>query len=116
MALEWVAKEQAGELTRFMNRHFGTTILLTTHDVKDITETCERVILLDKGGLLFDGSLRAFERRYASERRLVVDLEKPLPAARRAALNKLIAREGGRVLRWEARGLSIAYVKRSALI
>ena len=116
IGLDVVAKEQARELIRFMNKNYGSSILLTTHDVKDITETCKRVILLDKGGLLFDGSLTAFERKYASERRLIADLERPLPAARRGALQRLIEREGGKVLKWESQRVSIAYTKRSALI
>src|SRR5688572_1917565 len=86
IGLDVFAKEQARELIRFNNKTFGTTILLTTHDVKDITETCRRVILLDKGGLLFDGSLKAFERRFASERRLLVDFERPLSPAKLKSL------------------------------
>lgn len=116
IGLDVVAKEEARELIRFINREFGSTILLTTHDVKDITETCKRVILLDKGGLLFDGTLGAFERRFASERRLVAELERPLPATKRKSLEALITRAGGKVLRWAPQQLSIGYTKRSALI
>jgi ABC-2 type transport system ATP-binding protein len=116
IGLDVVAKEQARELIRFMNRTFGTAILLTTHDVKDITETCKRVILLDKGGLLFDGSFGAFERRFASERRLIADLVTQTPPARRKALSAKFARCGGRILSWEGRRLALAYTKRSALI
>jgi ABC-2 type transport system ATP-binding protein len=111
-----VAKEQARELIRFMNKTFGSAILLTTHDVKDITETCKRVILLDKGGLLFDGSLKAFERKFASERRLIADLAKPAGQSAKNALSKQVVREGGKVLTWEKHRVSIAYTKQSALI
>ncbi|MES2200756.1 MAG: ATP-binding cassette domain-containing protein [candidate division FCPU426 bacterium] len=116
IGLDVVAKEQARELIRFMNKTFGSTILLTTHDVKDITETCERVILLDKGGLLFDGSLTAFEEKFASERRLIADLEHPLPQEERAGLEALIAQAGGKILHWEPQRLSVAYTDRAALI
>lgn len=37
-----------------------------SHDRKDITETCDRILLLARGKLLFDGSLKGFERRFAS--------------------------------------------------
>jgi ABC-2 type transport system ATP-binding protein len=116
IGLDVVAKEEARELIRFINRQFGSTILLTTHDVKDITETCQRVILLDKGGLLFDGTLDAFESRFASERRLVAELERPLPAESRQPLEDLIARCGGKVLHWQPQRVSISYTNRSSLI
>lgn len=116
IGLDVVAKEQARELIRFMNKTYGSSILLTTHDVKDITETCKRVILLDKGGLLFDGSLTAFERKFASERRLIADLERPFSASKRPQLQRQIEREGGKVLKWESQRVSIAYTQKSALI
>jgi ABC-2 type transport system ATP-binding protein len=116
IGLDVVAKEQARELIRFMNKTFGSTILLTTHDVKDITETCERVILLDKGGLLFDGTLSAFEQRFASERRLIAELEHPFEESRRAEMETLISQAGGKVLHWEAQRLSIGYTNKAALI
>ncbi len=69
IGLDVVAKQQARELIKWMAREFGSTLVLTTHDLTDITETCARVILLDKGGVLFDGSLKSFESRFAGERR-----------------------------------------------
>ena len=116
IGLDVVAKEQARELIRFMNKNYGSAVLLTTHDVKDITETCKRVILLDKGGLLFDGSLKAFERKFASERRLIVELERPLPVSKRAWLEKQAAREGGKLLKLEPQRVTLAYSKRESLI
>ena len=32
-------------------------MIFTTHDMKDIEETCDRMILIDKGKLLYDGSV-----------------------------------------------------------
>ncbi len=89
IGLDVLAKEQARQLIKAMLARYGSTLILTTHDLKDITETCKRVILLDKGKKLFDGSLKAFERTYARERRAVVDLERK-PSA---ATVKLLERE-----------------------
>jgi len=35
---------------------------LTTHDLADIEQLCERMIIIDKGGLLFDGSLKELRK------------------------------------------------------
>ncbi|HTB34572.1 MAG TPA: ATP-binding cassette domain-containing protein [bacterium] len=88
IGLDVVAKQQARELIKWLAREFGSTLILTTHDLTDITETCQRVILLDKGGLLFDGSLKRFEDRFARERRVVAELERPLAPAQAAALKR----------------------------
>ena len=80
-------KEQVREYIRDMQQRFETTLLLTTHDLKDITETCDRLLLLDRGQLLFDGSLKDFERRFATKRRIILELERPTSEAVAAALS-----------------------------
>ncbi|MET0790174.1 MAG: ATP-binding cassette domain-containing protein [Polyangiaceae bacterium] len=76
IGLDVSVKEQVREYIRDMQQRFETTLILTTHDLKDITETCDRLLLLDRGKLLFDGSLKEFERRFATERRIILDLER----------------------------------------
>ncbi|MGM9986968.1 MAG: ATP-binding cassette domain-containing protein [Bacillaceae bacterium] len=44
-----------------MNKKRDTTIILTTHDMDDIEELCNRIILIDKGKIIFDGSLIEFK-------------------------------------------------------
>jgi ABC-2 type transport system ATP-binding protein len=115
IGLDVVAKQQARELIKWLAREFGSTLLLTTHDLKDITETCGRVILLDKGGLLFDGSLKAFEGRFARERRVVAELEAPLaPAAARALKAKLRPLKL-RTAEWSDQRISLASLRQPAL-
>ena len=109
IGLDVFAKDQARALIRHMREHFGCAVLLTTHDLKDITETCERVILLDRGSLLFDGSLGAFEDRFAREHRLVADLEQAAPDGEKAALEAEVVRLGGRVGTWDAKRIVLLY-------
>lgn len=78
IGLDVSVKEQVREYIRDMQARFETTLVLTTHDLKDITETCDRLLLLDRGKLLFDGSLREFERRFATKRRILIELERPV--------------------------------------
>ena len=115
IGLDVLAKEQARQLIKTMRKHFGVTILLTTHDLKDITDTCERVVLLDKGTLLFDGSLKAFEDKFAREKRIVVQLERPLAASVRTRLGARLKRLGGKLQRAEALKVAVAYEKPQAV-
>ena len=109
IGLDVFAKDQARTLIRHMRETFGCAVLLTTHDLKDITETCERVILLDRGSLLFDGSLGAFEDRFAREHRLLADLEQAVPAGEKGAIEAEVVRLGARVGAWDAKRIVLVY-------
>ena len=52
----------------------GTTLLLTTHDMGDVERLCDRVLLVDRGRLAFDGTLAGLSRTVGAQRVLVVDL------------------------------------------
>jgi ABC-2 type transport system ATP-binding protein len=109
IGLDVFAKDQARTLIRHMRETFGCAVLLTTHDLKDITETCERVILLDRGSLLFDGSLGAFEDRFAREHRLLADLEQAVPDGEKGAIEAEVIRLGARVGSWDAKRIVLVY-------
>jgi viologen exporter family transport system ATP-binding protein len=100
IGLDVLVKERVREHISEMRRRFGTTILLTTHDLKDISATCERAIALDKGRLLFDGPLTGFEAAFGGERVIVADLScAASPDAAESLARELAAR--GAVLEWE---------------
>lgn len=114
IGLDVSVKEQVREFILDMQKRFGTTLLITTHDLKDITEVCDRLLVLDHGKLLFDGSLRAFERQFARERRLVAELrESPAPEAL-ASLKQEAAKRGGRVIEAAGRRLVMEFSDEAA--
>jgi ABC-2 type transport system ATP-binding protein len=63
IGLDVVAKESIREFLKAINQEFRTTILLTTHDLADIEELCERIMIIDHGRILYDGSLEEVKRR-----------------------------------------------------
>jgi ABC-2 type transport system ATP-binding protein len=101
IGLDILVKERVREHLIEMRRRFGTTIVLTTHDLKDISATCERLVVLDQGRLLYDGSLPGFEERFAAERTLVADLDSDPPSQARNALEADLVNEGAKP-NWEA--------------
>ncbi len=59
---------------------YGVTLLLTTHNLPDVERLCRRLVVIDHGQVLVDGSLDELRRRFGGARRLVVDLEQPAAA------------------------------------
>ncbi|MBT1186827.1 ATP-binding cassette domain-containing protein [Streptomyces sp. CJ_13] len=83
IGLDVVSKAKVRGFLRQLNGELGTTVLLTTHDLQDIEQLCERVMVIDHGRLMYDGPLRGLHAAGGvaeSERTLVVDLERELPA------------------------------------
>ncbi|MEU9103753.1 ABC transporter ATP-binding protein [Streptomyces xanthophaeus] len=81
IGLDVVSKAKVRGFLRQLNEELGTTVLLTTHDLQDIEQLCERVMVIDHGRLMYDGplgGLHAAGSAGESERTLVVDLEREL--------------------------------------
>ncbi len=75
IGLDVVAKEKIRAFIKEINRERGVTVILTTHDMQDIEKICERMILIDKGTVIYDGPLQEIKERFGKARTLVVDLE-----------------------------------------
>lgn len=77
IGLDATARLAIREFIRQINRERGVTILLTTHDTHDIEALCDRVMLIGKGHILYDGSFAALKVRYdgdgASEADVIID-------------------------------------------
>ena len=74
IGLDVVAKQRIRDFLRHLNQERALTVLLTTHDMTDIAQLCQRMLLIDPGRLLYDGAVAAIRDRFGVERTLVVDL------------------------------------------
>ena len=79
IGLDVVAKQRVRDFLVEINRDEGVTVLLTTHDLGDIERLCNRLLVIDQGSLIWDGTIADLKERYGGERTLVVDLEEPAP-------------------------------------
>jgi len=82
IGLDVVSKAKVRGFLREVNAERGVTVLLTTHDLTDIEQLCDRVVVIDHGRLVHDGGLADLHRIGGSERTLVVDLEREAPPLR----------------------------------
>jgi len=63
IGLDVVAKDHIRKFLAAVNERFRTTVLLTTHDLDDIEALCRRIIIIDRGRLLYDGPLELLKQR-----------------------------------------------------
>ncbi|MGH3673807.1 MAG: ABC transporter ATP-binding protein [Pseudonocardiaceae bacterium] len=80
VGLDLISKERLRAFLARANAVEGVTLLLTTHDLPDVERLCRRLVVIDRGRVLVDGSLEQLRRRFGGARRLVVDLEEPCDA------------------------------------
>jgi ABC-2 type transport system ATP-binding protein len=78
IGLDVVAKARIREFLLTLNAERGTTVLLTTHDMDDIEMLCPRMVIIDHGRKLYDGTVAEIRERFGGERTLIAVLD---PAA-----------------------------------
>ena len=78
IGLDLVSKQAVRSFLTTLGNAGDTTLVLTTHDLADIERLCRRLVVIDRGRIVHDGSLEDLHARYGSRRRVVVDLDAPL--------------------------------------
>ena len=82
VGLDIVSRARVRELLLDLNRRRGVTVLLTTHDLADIERLCPRMLIIDRGRVLYDGGTAEIATRFGGTRTLVVDLAESRPPLR----------------------------------
>jgi len=80
IGLDVLSKQAVRTFLTSLGATGDTTLVLTTHDLADIERLCRRLVVVDHGRIVHDGSLEDLHARYRSRRRVVVELDEPLPA------------------------------------
>ena len=73
IGVDVLGKETIREFIRELNAQDEVTMLFTTHDMQDIEKTCKRLIIIDKGAKMYDGTLQEIREKYGTSRQLVVE-------------------------------------------
>lgn len=75
IGLDVVMQDVMRNFIRDYNREFKASIILTSHYMKDVERLCKRVIVIEKGQILFDGELSDLTRKYRKEKFVKVETD-----------------------------------------
>ena len=81
IGLDVVAQHTIHEFLQTVQRQRAVTVILTTHYMKDVAALCERVVVVTRGSILYDGSLEQIVDRFTTHKVVTLDFESAPPLA-----------------------------------
>ncbi|MBR4093593.1 MAG: ATP-binding cassette domain-containing protein [Oscillospiraceae bacterium] len=76
IGLDVAMKAKIRELVKTLNHEKNTTVILTTHDMGDVDALCKRIVIIDKGKMLFDNDIEHLSELFGAYRTLILSLNK----------------------------------------
>lgn len=68
IGLDPVVKDSIRSLIKRMNKEYGTTVFLTSHDIGDIEKLCKRIIIVNHGNIVMDDSMENLKYHYLNKK------------------------------------------------
>lgn len=93
IGLDIVAQEKMREFIKEYNKRYAATILLTSHYMGDVAKLASRVIIIDRGKIIFDGQLSEIIERYAKEKIIKVVLSRDIDIKTLSQVGKIVLYE-----------------------
>lgn len=78
IGLDVVMQKKMRDFIKEYNRRYKSTIILTSHYMGDVKELCQRVVIIDKGKIVFDGKLEEIIKKFADHKLISIILAKEI--------------------------------------
>ena len=75
IGLDITTKKNVRKAIIDLNKKFKTTVILTTHDLEDIEQLSNRIVILDKGKIIYQGSIREVKDKYGYMKSAIFELK-----------------------------------------
>lgn len=92
IGLDVVSQKRIRDFLLDLHRQDNCTIVLTSHYMQDVQALCERVIVVDHGALVFDGTLNTLTRQFSDTRRLRLTFETDIPETDLSEFGTVVSR------------------------
>ena len=90
IGLDVAMKAKIRELIQTLNKEKDTTIILTTHDMGDVDALCRRIVIIDKGTMLYDNNIANLTELFGAYRTLCLSLVSKEDVGNLEHLQKLV--------------------------
>lgn len=107
IGLDAVSKIAVRQFIKCINKEKKVTVILTTHDMNDIEALADRILLIGKGRILYDGKLDSLRNQFGTNKTITVDYMEN---------NRPLEMEGAKVLFWSPERASIYVDTRQARV
>ena len=94
IGLDAVSKQVVRDFIKKLNREKNTTIILTSHDMSDIKAPAKRIVLIGKGKVLYDGSLKRLQNQYETQEYVSIKTKDNLNIRNKGIIKKNKNKEG----------------------
>ncbi len=98
IGLDVVSQEKIRQFVEEYNRFQKTTIILTSHYMRDIERLCKRVLVINDGGIIYDGALEELMNRYVDHKVLKIAFHKQVSEDNLRRFGEIVERDGLRVV------------------
>jgi len=75
IGLDVAMKSRIRTLIHALNKEKNTTVILTTHDMGDVDALCKRIVIIDKGKMLYDNDIEHLKGFFGSYRTLKIRID-----------------------------------------
>ena len=106
IGMDVLVKEKIRQAIHALNAKYHTTVVLTTHDMEDIENLCSRIIMIEKGKIIYDGPIGNIKRRFGNIKTLTITIPPSVDPEKVEPLSKdvetKINDDGKVILRFDA--------------
>lgn len=98
IGLDAVSKQIVRDFIKKLNKEKNVTVILTTHDMSDIEALAKRIILIGKGKVLYDGTLKKLKNNYDNYKYITINTEDKLVIKNKGIIKKEKIKDGYKVV------------------
>lgn len=89
IGLDVIAQKNMRDFIKNYNEKFKSTILLTSHYMQDVKELAKRVVIIDKGKILYDGTLASIVEKFSKSKLIRVDFDRVIDRQKLEPIGKV---------------------------
>lgn len=94
IGMDILSQKKMREFLVDYNREKKATIILTSHNMDDVQEVCDRLVIINKGGLIYDGGINEINKRFIGEKYIDIELNKEVENGDLEKYGRIINKHG----------------------